>query len=111
MRVAIVGHDKILPGRGLGAEIDSCDRVVKMLNCGWHNSVDYGKKYDFAIATKSSFVLDSVKMPRIKIWCYDKHGRTVDFSGIDVQNITPLIKDGIINLLPKFAQQNRRGCC
>ena len=116
MRVAIVGHDKTLPGRGLGAEIDSCDLVVKMLNCGWHDSVDYGKRYDFAIATKSSFVLDSVKMPKIAIWCYEKHGRELfHHLGADAQDITPLIRHSITDLLPKFAGREvpvgiSRGC-
>ena len=103
MRVAIIGHDKTLPGAGLGSAIDAHDYVVKMLNCGWHNPKDYGEKYDFAIATKGSFALEAVKYPLCKAWVYEKHGRENQYLNLKCRDVTFLIRRYIIESLKEIA--------
>jgi len=106
MNIAIVGHDKSLPGHGFGSLIDSHDYIVKMLNCGWHNPADYGARYDFAVATKSSFNLASIKTPEIETWIYSKNGGDVDSIPQRTRDITFLLRYYVNNLLPKLARRH-----
>jgi len=48
---AIIGHGPSPEGRGWGRKIDRCDHVVRMFNCGWQATEDYGCRYDAGVLT------------------------------------------------------------
>lgn len=45
--IAIVGHGRSPEGKGWGAKIDACTVVVRMWDCHWQWTTDYGCKYDY----------------------------------------------------------------
>ncbi len=114
MRVAIVGHDPSLPQAGLGKEIDSYDKVVKMNNCGWHWKEAYGARYDYGVTTKASLNLDYNVFPeKNKMWTYNKHGDKKE--PCPHFNITPYISKYIVEVMFRLAGERvkngiSRGC-
>ncbi|MES0071918.1 hypothetical protein [Mesorhizobium sp. M0058] len=47
--IAIIGHGRSPEGKRWGPRVDGCDLVVRMWDCAWQASADYGGKYDYGL--------------------------------------------------------------
>ncbi|NCB26615.1 MAG: hypothetical protein EOM62_14245 [Bacteroidia bacterium] len=75
--IAIIGHGPSTRGRKLGAFIDLCDIVVRMIECDWQDQEDYGSKYTIGIyATGGSddFTKIIQRKPSLCWWIYVASG-------------------------------------
>ena len=57
--IVVVGHGKSPAGKGWGRNIDEHTMVIRMWNCHWQNTVDYGNRYDVGF-----FEINSSEMQR-----------------------------------------------
>ena len=74
MRIAIVGHGPSLKGKGLGKEIDSFEKVVRLKGSGSVlGTPDYGKKTD-AVCASTEIMGTFFKIHSDEYWAYPKKG-------------------------------------
>ena len=78
-KICIVGHGPSTEGRGLGSIIDSYDIVIRMVECGFQNEKDYGKKYNIGIFTAGISLLWSKTSERIPSDMYWRITRSLQY--------------------------------
>lgn len=78
MIVAVIGHGPSPSGKGWGAQIDACERVIRMWDCHWQAPADYGTRYDVGIFTVWPGELQEFRRGRQRTpaewWGYDIRG-------------------------------------
>jgi len=84
MRVAVIGHGPSPRGMGWGEQIDSCDFVIRMFDCAWQESADYGTRYDAGVVTMSYrslrwFTQEATRKPK-SWWVHREAGAWFPFS-------------------------------
>lgn len=77
--VCVVGHGPSMVGKGLGEVIDKHNVVIRMVEWGWQNPIDYGDKYNIGIycqGPSKEMIGKEPKLPSQAYWKYLVNGNT-----------------------------------
>lgn len=75
--IAVIGHGPSTRGRKLGSFIDLCDTVIRMIECDWQDTADYGSKYTigmYATGGSDDFTKVIERKPSLCWWVYVASG-------------------------------------